>query len=62
METAVDSREQVINVTFQLKGVDAEEFRAYMEREFIDINSVAGKKLALERLRELKKDTSPPSM
>ena len=45
--------EQVVNVTFQLKGSDADLFLEYMRREFIKINSVAGQKLALERLHEV---------
>ncbi|HEX8746843.1 MAG TPA: hypothetical protein VF717_06550 [Pyrinomonadaceae bacterium] len=50
--------EKIVNVTFQLKGADAEDFLNYMEREFIRINSVAGQKLALERLREVKQQWS----
>jgi hypothetical protein len=49
-----DESEQVVNVTFQLKGDDARDFTDYMKRERIDINSVAGKKLALERLEQWK--------
>ena len=53
-----DSRDakdgQVVNVTFQLRGEDAQDFNEYMKRERIDINSVAGKKLALERLEQWK--------
>lgn len=53
-------KEEVINVTFQLKGEEAEDFLAYMEQEFIGINSVAGKKLALERLKQWKVQTAQP--
>jgi hypothetical protein len=49
--------EKVVNVTFQLRGEDADDFLDYMNREFIKINSVAGQKLVLERLRELKKSS-----
>jgi hypothetical protein len=53
-------KEEVINVTFQLKGEEAEEFLKYMEQEFISINSVAGKKLALERLKQWKAQLARP--
>ena len=52
--------EKVVNVTFQLKGEEAEDFLAYMEQEFISINSVAGKKLALERLKQWKAQLAQP--
>lgn len=53
---ATTQTDDVVNVTFQLKGQQATDFREYMEREHIEINSVAGKKLALERLEAWKKE------
>lgn len=55
LERKTDSNEDelVVNITYQLKGAEAEQFIAYMEREFIKINSVAAQKLALERLSQL---------
>lgn len=40
-------------VQVQLEGDEAARFEAYKKREIIDISSVAGKKLMLERLAQL---------
>ncbi|MDQ1592975.1 MAG: hypothetical protein QOG71_3602 [Pyrinomonadaceae bacterium] len=56
METVKSTDEKVVDVTFQLKGEDAEVFEAYMKREYIRLKSVAAQKLALERLAQLQKE------
>lgn len=56
METVKRTDEKVVDVTFQLKGEDAEVFEAYMKREFIRLKSVAAQKLTLERLAQLNKE------
>jgi hypothetical protein len=53
------SKSEPVNITFQLKEDDADTFRQYMEHEFIQINSVAAKKLLLERLKQWKTEAEP---
>jgi hypothetical protein len=44
--------EEFVNITFCLRGQDAKDFNEYKEQEIIDTHAIAGKKLALERLRQ----------
>lgn len=51
-----NSKEKVVNITFQLKGEVAEDFEAVKSEQFAFIESDAtiAKKLMLERLYQLK--------
>lgn len=56
-----DKKEKVVNITFQLKGVAAEDFEAVKDDKFAFIESDAtiAKKLMLERMYQLMPKPEP---